>query len=356
MSGQLDKLLYQYLKLAAGESESGGATLPLTASIVLCTLDRPQELSNCLHELSHQHFTTSYEVIVVDNNPASGLTAPIAQRYPVRYLGEKRRGLSYARNAGIKAAGGDVIICIDDDVSVTQGWLDALLEPFKDSKVMAVTGAVLPKDLDNYSAELFEEYGGLFRGFERIDYGRNFFRRKFRPVQTWDIGATANAAFRAEIFARSDIGPFHEALGTGSPTGCSEDTYVFYKILKAGYHCVYQPKALVYHSHRQDMQSLRKQLYNYSKGHIAYQLMTLLYDRDWRVLPYLLILLPLKTLRRVRRYQRKYTFYPPKLVLLETWGYLNGPLALWQALQRTKKLGRTPAHEIAAAWQDKAPL
>ena len=43
-----------------------------------------------------------------------------------------------------------------------------------------------------------------------------------------------------------------EALGAGMPTGCSEDTYLFYKILKAGYTLVYEPSADVWHRHRRD--------------------------------------------------------------------------------------------------------
>ena len=35
--------------------------------------------------------------------------------------------MNAARNAGVRAATGDLIVFIDDDVSVPPGWLDALL-------------------------------------------------------------------------------------------------------------------------------------------------------------------------------------------------------------------------------------
>ena len=71
-------------------------------------------------------------------------------------------------------------------------------------------------------------------------------------VPTWKLGATANAAFRAAIFSDPAIGVLDEALGAGMPTGCSEDTYLFYRILKAGHTIVYEPAAWVWHEHRRD--------------------------------------------------------------------------------------------------------
>lgn len=328
----------------------------LTVSIIICTLDRPQDLVNCLERLSRHQTGLRYEVVVVDNNPASGLTRPIAAEYGVRYVAEPRRGVSYARNAGIKAMRGRILVYLDDDVTVAEGWLDRLIEPFEDKTVMCVTGLVLPKDLNNYSAELFEDYGGLGRGFKPIKYDQSFLQRRLRSAPTWEIGGTASAAFRGTIFKDVRIGPFREDLGPGVPSGVGEDTYMFYKILKAGYSCFYQPGSVAYHSHRQDMAALRKQLFNYSKGHVAYHLVTLFNDKDWLTLPYLLIYLPRMLWWRFRQTRKKYSFYPVKLLLLESWGYLNGPWSLYRSIKQANKLGRTTAQDIELAWCDRIPL
>lgn len=344
----LEKLLATEFDIDAKNSETT-ASEKLMASIVICTLNRSQDLDKCLSQLTQHKAITPFEVIVVNNNPTDEKTKAVAEKYALVYVPEKRRGVSYARNAGVLAAKGNVIVYVDDDVIVKEGWLDALVAPLQDPTVMGVTGAVLPLDLNNESAELFEDYGGLFRGFVTRKFSPdNYFQGK-RCVETWHIGATANAAFRAEVFKNPAIGPFNEALGTGSPTGCSEDTYLFYKILKAGYSIVYQPEALVYHNHRQSMASLRKQLYNYSKGHIAYHLVTLLNDKDVRVLRYLLLSLPKRSLRRILNSRRGYSFYPEKLIWIELWGYLNGPFALLQSKRRVKKLGATTAKDVELA-------
>jgi hypothetical protein len=170
-------------------------------------------------------------------------------------------------------------------------------------------------------------------------------------VPTWELGATANAAFRASIFAHPEIGLLDEALGAGTPTGCSEDTYLFYKVLKAGYTIAYEPSAYVWHKHRREMRALRNQLYNYGKGHVAYHLTTLLRDRDKRAVAQLLVRLPISyrwrlvsSLKRhlsLKRLSYLDSGYPLRLILLEARGNLAGPWSLWKSYRRVKREGRS---------------
>ena len=132
-----------------------------------------------------------------------------------------------------------------------------------------------------------------------------------------------------------------EALGPGTPTGVGEDTYLFYKVLKAGYRIVYDPHAYVWHMHRREMQALRRRLYNYGKGHAAYHLTTLLRDGDRRALTRLLVELPLTHLRNVLTRARGRSDYPLSLVFVEAMGHLAGPLALWRARRRVDRLGKS---------------
>jgi hypothetical protein len=137
-----------------------------------------------------------------------------------------------------------------------------------------------------------------------------------------------------------------EALGVGTPTGCSEDTYLFYRVLKAGHTILYQPAAYVWHKHRRDMRALRRQIYGYSKGHVAYHLTTLLRDHDLRALMRLSIHLPRwhikQVLRQIKsRLRGKRMDYPLSLTLLEIAGNLAGPWALWRSRRRVKREGRS---------------
>jgi hypothetical protein len=203
----------------------------------------------------------------------------------------------------------------------------------------------LPIELKTDSQCLFEACVGLSRGFWRWEVNGDWlesFPRK--AVPTWTLGATANAAFRASIFSHPDIGLMDEALGLGMPSGVGEDTYLFYKVLKAGYTLVYEPKAYVLHKHRREMSELRRQIYNYSKGHVAYHLTTWLRDRDWRGVVQILVGLPLFHVYRIKERLLHRSEYPISLVLLEIAGNLAGPWSLWQSHQRVRQEGRSRAY------------
>lgn len=312
-------------------------------SIVVATRDRPEDLRGCLGGLVAQATRRPVEIVVVDNNPASGRTPPVVAEFPaVRLVSEPRTGLSYARNAGIAASAGAVVISTDDDVLVPPDWLEKLVAPLARADVMVVTGNVLPLELETRAQSLFELYGGLGRGFERQEYAEGWFRRyRRRAVPTWHIGATANAAFRAAIFADPEIGMLDEALGAGTPTGCSEDTDLFYRVLKAGHTIVYEPDAFLWHRHRRDMRALRRQIYSYSKGHVAYHLATFFRDHDWRALYRIAVELPRAHLWQLKRRLKRRSDYPMHMIAIEVLGNLAGPLALWRSKRMVRRAGRS---------------
>jgi hypothetical protein len=220
-------------------------------------------------------------------------------------------------------------------------WIEKLVAPFAESSVGIVTGNVFPAELETTPQILFEAYGGLGRGFERREVNLNWFNQFRTAVPTWELGATANAAFRSTVFSNPNVGLLDEALGAGTPTGCSEDTYLFYKALKAGYTLVYEPAAYVWHKHRSSIKGLRRQIYNYSKGHVAYHLITLARDHDKRALVRLLIRLPQTYLSRAKARIFGHGSYPLSLILLEIAGNLAGPWALWSSYRRVKRIGRS---------------
>jgi GT2 family glycosyltransferase len=313
-------------------------------SIIVPTCDRPDDLRRCLESLGSQVTRHSIEVLVVDNQPSSPSTSTVAREFPsVRLVTESRPGLSYARNAGIAAASGEIIVTTDDDVVAPAEWIEKLIEPFARAEVMCVTGNVLPLELETESQCQFEIYGGLGKGYKPREFNHSWFLAQSDGVPTWDIGATANAAFRASCFRHPAIGLLDEALGAGTPTGCSEDTYLFYRILKNGGTIVYLPSTYVWHRHRRSMKSLRHQVHAYSKGHVAYHLTTLMREGDRRAL-WRLAALPRVHLQRIWHWLRGWDRYPASLVLLEIAGNLAGPYALWRSRRRVRRL--TPSTRL----------
>jgi len=251
----------------SGKSEPFGTVAP-GVSLVVCTRNRPDTLRKCLSSirgLSPQ----PHEIIVVDNDPSSSLTAAVTSAFPeVRYVPEPQRGLSAARNAGIRNSRGAIIAFTDDDVEVHPGWVGAIQGAFHDERIIATTGLILPTELATPAQYAFQgDSPGWGWGYRALDFDDNFFR-SMKPVgvPAWRLGAGANMAFRREAFER--VGFFDERLGAGT-SGCSEDSEIWYRLLAEGYRCRYEPAAVVFHAHRSDWAELREQSYNYMRGHIA---------------------------------------------------------------------------------------
>jgi GT2 family glycosyltransferase len=319
-------------------------------SIVICTRDRPHDLRKCLGSLAKlEAGRHRLEVIVVDNNPASGQTALVVAGFPnVRYETEARPGVAYARNQGLRAAQGQIVAYIDDDVVVPPGWPAQILAPFADERVMCVSGLVLPVELETYSQEMYERYGGLGRGYRPRIFDTVFFNHSKRHVvPTWELGGTANVAIRKSVIPQT--GMFDETLGPGLPTGVGEDIYMFYRILKFGHLCYYQPAAYVWHKHRQDIPALKRQLYGYNKGQTSYQLRTLVSDGDKRAYWQLFWDLPVWHARRVVRILRGRHAYPLNLVWEEVRGNLVGPYAFYKAVKMHRRLNGPDANPIKSA-------
>jgi GT2 family glycosyltransferase len=99
-----------------------------TASIIVPTRKRADYLDVALASIAPQAAAAGAEVLVVDDGPDPA-TRATALRHGARYVAhETSRGLNAARNTGIEAARGDLLVFVDDDVAVRPRWLQALLD------------------------------------------------------------------------------------------------------------------------------------------------------------------------------------------------------------------------------------
>jgi GT2 family glycosyltransferase len=238
-----------------------------TVSIVICTRNRPEQLARCLQSLQNLS-QQPHEIIVVDNAPVDDATMQVAKIAGVKYVKEPRPGLSIARNTGIRYSTGEIIAFTDDDVVVHPDWIIRLQQAFDDPKVMSVTGLVLPGELETEAQVMFEKHLGYFNfGYQPKTYDSEFYQfTKIFGAPVWRIGAGANMAILRQ--AVSLVGEFDERLGAGA-AGCSEDSEFWYRLLAVGWKCRYYPASVVYHYHRGSVDSLKQQMFNYMRGHVA---------------------------------------------------------------------------------------
>jgi len=254
-----------------------GSPSTLSASVVVCTRDRPEMLRRCVESLIAAGEGTT-EIIVVDNAGTTDATRQICERYPVRYVREDVPGLNRARALGAQTATGDVVIYADDDTVADPGWIRAMVSEFDGARVGAVTGLTLPLELETEAQELFERYGGFSRGFRR----KVFDISQISPTGAGATGSGASMAFRRDLIRSLALFDVELDLGTSSRTG--GDTYALYRLLAEGYRVVYTPDALNWHQHRREREELHRTMQGYGTGLYAFFTKALVEDREFPAL------------------------------------------------------------------------
>jgi glycosyltransferase involved in cell wall biosynthesis len=244
------------------------AAPPIT--VVICTRERPGALARCLDSLLAQRYP-SFQVLVVDNAPATEATAEVvrsaARRGPVTYLKEPKAGLSFARNAAVAAAPGEILAWIDDDEYADENWLAEVARALADHpEADVVSGVIVPAELETRAQLWFEQFGGHSkgRGFRPDVFGPSTAHIQSPLYPLPPFGTGANMTFRPGVIER--IGGFDTALGAGTPAMGSEDTLAFTQVLVTGGTIVYQPSAVTHHYHRRDFAGLHKQMVGYGAG------------------------------------------------------------------------------------------
>ena len=315
--------LHEYLKW----DEYGPGDTPKTATVAVCTRDRPDDMRRCLEAFLRLP-DDGQEFLVVDNAPSTNATRQIVESYNgrIRYIREDRAGLNVARNRALREARYDIIAFNDDDAIPDPGWLRALLRNFSDSSVLCVTGLTMPLELESEAQEWFERYSPFGRGFHRVfHYGS-----REKALGAGRAGAGANMAVRRSLVDK--VGWFDEALDAGTPTRSGGDTEMFSRIQARGYQIVYDPAALTWHRHRRTWEELRKTAYGYGVGTYAFWTCMLLNEHRlgvvhaaWSYLRHTQLPMLLRAILR------RPEAIPLDLVLAELRGCLAGPGAYLQS-------------------------
>jgi GT2 family glycosyltransferase len=251
------------------EPADEGSESPMV-SVVVCTRDRPDSVMVTLRTLVALRYRP-FEIVVVDNAPSSDATkmaieAEFGGDSRVRYVREPRPGLSCARNRGLAEAAADIVAFTDDDIRVDPWWLHGLVRGFgASSDVACVIGLVSTAEIAN-SAQLYFEL--------RINWGERIDHRIFdltdnrgaSPLYPYfsGLGIGGNSAVSRRVL--KEVGGFDEALGAGTPSGGGEDLEMFTRVILSGHRIVYEPSAIVWHSHRVEVSALAKQMTAYGSG------------------------------------------------------------------------------------------
>ncbi|MBT9566923.1 MAG: glycosyltransferase [Thiobacillus sp.] len=203
---------------------------PLKFSLVMGTLGRTLEVGRFLASLQRQTYR-HFELFIVDQNPDDRLQPLIdeyRQHFPIERVASAK-GLSRARNAGLRRITGDLVAFPDDDCWYPDGLLSYVASRFERDA-----------GLDGLTGRFVDEKG-------RVE-GRWLSRSQVLNRYTVWRGAISFSIFLRRGLV-DQIGPFDEALGVGAGTawGAGEETDYLLRGLKAGGRILFDRELVLRH-------------------------------------------------------------------------------------------------------------
>ena len=221
-------------------------------SVVVCTYNGSRTLRECLSRLREVRYV-NFEIIVI-NDGSRDDSANIAKDFGVTLISTENRGLSSARNTGMQAATGEIVVYLDDDAYPDRDWLTYLAEAFRVSNHAVIGGPNIAPAGDGDVAEcVMNAPGG--------------------PIHVLISDSTAehvpgcNMAFRKNCL--KELGGFDARFRTAG-----DDVDICWRVQQRGWTIGFCPGAVVWH-HR------RNSIFTYWKQQKGYGAAEALLERKW---------------------------------------------------------------------------
>lgn len=222
---------------------------PIGITLIICTYNRADYLSDTLASLLKGNSPIHpVEILVVDNN-SSDETAAVVKRYrhmsykvsniTVRYVEEKKQGLSHARNRGIKEATTSVVVFVDDDIRATDNYINSWVQFFENYPETVAAGGKIHVQFDDPRPCWLSHF--LLPLLGHHDFGNSISRYR---KSKYPFGG--NMAFKKEVFDK--IGWFDPDLGRNAESlNAGEEKELFKRIRDHGFDIYYLPEAFLFH-------------------------------------------------------------------------------------------------------------
>jgi biofilm PGA synthesis N-glycosyltransferase PgaC len=223
---------------------------PVLVSVIVPAYNEEKALGKTIESLLRLSYSNK-EIIIVDDG-STDRTLEVARSYAqkdvVMVVTKSNGGKWDALNTGIKAAKGEFIVCIDADTILDQNAIHYLVRHFRNPKIGAVAGNVKVGNR-----------GSLLTKLQALEYvvGINLHRRSEAHLQNVTVVPGPIGAFRASVL--NEVGFFEGDT-------FAEDADITFRILKAGYRTLYEPRAFAYTEAPKSMTGLAKQRYRWYRG------------------------------------------------------------------------------------------
>ncbi|MBU0756008.1 MAG: glycosyltransferase [Planctomycetes bacterium] len=216
-------------------------TLFPKVSIIVLTFNQLEFTRACLHSLLKFTRYPNWELIVVDNASTDGTTDFLADfssnnRQVKLILNESNLGFAAGNNVGLKAAGGEYLVLLNNDTFVTEGWLIDLLRHLRNHQDLGLVGPVT-NNIGN-EAKINITYADMA---DMRELAYRYTSSHLRELLHVNSIALFCAAMRRKTF--EEIGSLDEAFNVGF----FEDDDFCNRLRKAGYKIAIAEDVFVHH-------------------------------------------------------------------------------------------------------------
>jgi glycosyltransferase involved in cell wall biosynthesis len=161
-------------------------------SVIVPLKNGEKTIAQCLGALTRQTWQAEdYEIIVVDDGSTDSSPETVS-RYDVSLIRQKAAGPSAARNTGVRAARGALILFTDADCIVPQTWIEELVKPIRSGAYDGSVGRYVSPQ-QNWIARLIqlqlEERYSRMSQFDHVDFvntGTAAFRKSVLTEDPFD--------------------------------------------------------------------------------------------------------------------------------------------------------------------------
>jgi glycosyltransferase involved in cell wall biosynthesis len=223
-------------------------------SIIIPTFNRCKLLQDTIESIfSHNTATDLFEIIVVDNG-STDETKEIVENiqnenssFNLYYFFDDIPGLLSGRHRGAKEARGEILSFIDDDVLVSETWLEGIIERMNENKQIALlSGPCLPKYESNPPEWLNDFWtkneNGIHCGWlSLMDFGSE--EIEIDPLFVWGLNFTIRKSVFKELkgFHPDNIPKKLQHFQGDGETGLS------LKAKEKGFKAYYNPRVNLFH-------------------------------------------------------------------------------------------------------------
>lgn len=194
-------------------------------SVIICSLNGAAGVDRCIRALTTQTISSQLEIIVSDDGSTDG-TSEVAKAHGAIVIRNSiNRGVSAARNSGVRAASAPILAFVDDDCEPEPRWAECVLDSYKEN-IVAVGGSLLVKGNAGIVLGYLLRHNPLepqelaLAKSDKLPYRLYLYlQRQWKPPRQQGMReifsfASANMSVRRQEFL--DVGGFDERFRFGS--------------------------------------------------------------------------------------------------------------------------------------------